>query len=240
MGLGKNLKKLGFSKLEIKVYQFLLAKKGQTARKIAQKTGIRVEAVYRLVKNLKNKGFITAVGKHPAVFYPLPPETGLSKLLQDFRQIAQKIVGTKKMAAFSSPLKIITNRKKYHQIGQKNLSQAKKEVLSLVSGTGELGPDFVKAMVETVKAKVNYKILASNFDSSNQEKLKNWQKNNFQVRFRAGEDINLNIFDRQVIQIGTRIQKDSREKWGLVMINQSLGQFLGEFFDFLWKNSQKI
>lgn len=236
----KHLKALGLSKLEIRTYKALLGKKGLTAKEVSRPTGAGVEASYRLLNNLINKGLIVSFGKHPARFRALPVDMGVEHLVQGFYEIGEKLATREDFRLTSSPIRVIPNRRVYHQVGQEQFDQVKKEVLVIASGTGELNPEFIETKFGAVKRGVVYKILALSLDETNREKLKSWQRTGFLVRHRSGTGVNLVVYDRKIIQMGFRVQKGFREKYGILVFNPTLAQFLGEFFDYLWEKAREV
>lgn len=236
----KILKRLGLTRLESKTYNLLLDKGVESnAKNISSATGIRLEAIYRILNSLTRKGLVIATGSHPKFYKALPKEIGAKVLLENYQKNAEKIFEGR-IKENKWPISIILGRNNYHKVGEKLFKRVQAEVLVIASGTGDLSSDFIKTKFDATKNKVNYKIVATTHDSTNIDKLKNWQKNNFQVRFKSGEGINLVIYDREIIQIGFRIRESSKEKLGLLIKNKSLASFLGEFYDYIWSKAAKV
>lgn len=232
---------LGLSKSEIKAYKLLL-KSGDklTAKEIAEKLNVRVEAAHRLLIKLKRKGLITSIGSHPSYFKTLPIEVGVTNVSQRLQSRLRKLIHNFSPVDSVLPLRIIPNRKTYHRLGEQYFKKAQKEVSVIASGKGQLSQDFTKTMHDATERKVEYRIISTTFGKPNQELLRNWRKNGFKVRYRKGKGFNLVIYDRNVVQLGFRLSDSSREKYGVVIKNESLAEFLGEFFDHLWKNSELL
>jgi len=232
-------KKLGLTKNESLIYKTLISKNNQTAKGIAEKTGIRLEAVYRPLRNLVKQGFVTTTKEHPRKYHALPPEIGVAnKISASFESVGKGSQLIKLEEVF--PLRVIIDREQYHEYGQFYFKRAQKEVLTIASGTGDLSAEFIKAITDTLKDGVTYKLLSLTLEEANREQLENWKKNGFSVRHKSGKGINLNIYDRQTVQMGFRVSEKSKEKYGIIITGGNLGKFLGEFFDYLSENAQEI
>ena len=221
------------SKSELKIYKYLLNGDVKTAKIIANEFDILVEATHRSLKSLRSKGLIASFGKYPTYFQALPMELGALAISQRFQKNLK--AGDKPL-----PLRVITHRQKYHEVGEENFKRATKEVLVIASGTGDLSQDFTKTMFDATRKGVDYRIICLTFGKPNSELLENWRKNGFKIKYRKGKGFNLVIYDRKMVQMGIRLTESFKEKYGLIIRNESLSEFLGEFFDFLWKSSKEI
>ena len=232
------LVKIGFTPYEIQVYDFITSHPYSTVKMIATTLKRPVESANRVVNHLEIKGFIESIGKYPKKLVSIPLEQAISDYIgtgiTSFspKELSKKQLGKK--------LQVILGRKQYHQVGNKLFKRAKREILIAASGRGDFSPEFFKTMVDrTIKENI-HKIIVYNVDSENKERLRNWKKNKFQVRHKQGKGINLNIYDREIVQVGMRMSDETKEKVGFVIHNESIGKFFGEFYDFLWKSSKEI
>lgn len=235
----KHLTKLGLTSLEAKTYTNLLKHGPLSAKEIAQKVGVGNEAVYRLLNSLIKKGLINVHGKRPQKYQAIPLATSVSNLLSQYQAIVNKILNNIDLPQ-DYPWQVITNRENYHKIGNELFKKVHKEVLVLASGTGDLAPEFTKTMRDAIKKGAVYKIIGQTTGKPNLLQIKNWQRNGFLVRQKAGKGINLVVYDREKVQIGFRVAEGTKEKTGLVISNPSLAKFMSEFYDFLWKTANKI
>ena len=240
MDIDSQLQKIGLSCLQRQVYITALGHDSLTVKEVASIIKRPKESVNRTVNLLASLGFITLIGKFPAKLKAVPVEIATTNHLNNLFQIPGQLSKNVKYAPNNDLLRVITNRNSYHQVGKDLFNQCQKEVLVIASGTGDLFPEFIKTMVDKVRSGVSYKIIATTYNQANQEEIANLQKNNFQVKYYSGYGVNLVIYDRSIIQIGLRISDNSKEKWGIVINNQSLSQFLGDFFDFLWTKSKNV
>lgn len=191
------------------------------------------------MSSLVSKGLVVSTGKYSAKYRALPMEVGLGKYFESVSEKFRKVLQNKEVDFLGGPFNFITSRAEYHRVGERLFKEVRKEVLVIASGTGDLSADFTKVMVDAVQVGVVYKILALTLGEVNRDQLENWKKNGFLVRYKQGENINLVIYDREIIQMGFRLEPDSREKIGILIQNETLGKFLGEFYDYLWESARE-
>lgn len=222
--------KFPLSSLEKEIYSFLARNpKPATINEISFGLKRPVESINRSVNHLFWKNFVIFDKKYPKLISPLPPEIGVSNFLNDLALFLPSF----------SPL-FLPNRNLYHLTGKKLFGEAGRQVSSIVSGTGDLDPDFFMTMVDKVKRGLVYRLIVLKLDQSNLEKLNYWKQNNFQIRHLKGQGINLAIYDSSVVQIGYRLMGNSREKCGIVIKNQTLAVFMEDFFNHHWKKAKPI
>ncbi|MBN1111634.1 MAG: hypothetical protein JXA53_01820 [Bacteroidales bacterium] len=237
------LSKLELTNLEANVYEILYKNAKLDATTTAKKLDKPVESIHRTINKLKSKGFITSNSDYPQKHYVIPMDTIINNKILELggllAEYGEKISG-KHPSQKTNLIKYIPNRETHHIIGENLFNRLKNEVLIIASGTGEFKPSFFASMVKINKAGKKHRIIAMSYDESNVEKLTNWKNNGIQIRYKKGKALNLIIYDRELIQIALRTKEGSREKEGLLINNKDLATFLGEFHDYLWKNSSEI
>lgn len=78
------LMQLGFSSYEAKAYVALLQKHPTIGYEVSKISKIPTSKIYETLINLKNKGAIMVSNSEPVNYYPIPPETLLQRLKNDF------------------------------------------------------------------------------------------------------------------------------------------------------------
>lgn len=195
------------------------------------------ESVSRSVNSLRDKGLVEFLSGRPRKIYTVPYGVVAQELVT---KISSSLDDEKGVDSIHLPFMFIHNREAHHQLGMKLFNESENEVLSIVSGRGDLHPDFYKVMIEKIQKGVQYKLIILHYDEINKKMIENWKKNGFEVRFLPGEEINIEVYDRKIVQFGVRMLAGSREKVGMVIRNASLGKFMGEFFDNLWKKGEVV
>jgi sugar-specific transcriptional regulator TrmB len=88
---------LGFSEQEFKIYLFLLKKGANKAKYIGTSLSMTKGAVYRSLKALLDKGFITSTIEMPSYYVPVPVQTVFQNVLNKKEREIQKIINNKKV-----------------------------------------------------------------------------------------------------------------------------------------------
>ncbi|MDF1566851.1 MAG: TrmB family transcriptional regulator [Spirochaetaceae bacterium] len=89
-----DLKELGFTEYEAKVYLALLHSHPSSAYTISQGSGVPHSRVYDITRRLIKKGYAVSQGSNPEVFAPLSPDDLMDKLRRDTERLTDR-VGTR-------------------------------------------------------------------------------------------------------------------------------------------------
>jgi sugar-specific transcriptional regulator TrmB len=241
--LPPNLKILGLTKLETATYLALGKSPQSTAAGLSKILNTPVESTHQTLSKLKQKNYITSSNEYPKKHQTVPSDLiRINKISESEDALNQLLRLSPSLSEThqSNLIQYIPNRQTYHQISQEQLEKLKNEVLIIASGTGEFEPSFFNALVKINQSNKIHRTVVLSFDTTNTEKLKNWIKNGFQIRYRPGNGINLIIYDRETVQIAVHTVVGSREKQGFLITNKDLANFLAEFHNYLWKNSDII
>jgi sugar-specific transcriptional regulator TrmB len=234
MKINDFIKQKRISPLEEKIYHTLSNNNNLSVKDLATLLDRPVESINRSVNLLIHKGFTQVTGKYPKHIKAIPLELVFSQSLPTLSDLISSEIKN------NFPLTFLPSRTIYHQTGQNLFLEANKEILMISSGTGDLNAEYYKIINNKIHKGVTYKILALSNDKNYKNLKENWKKNGIEVRYKKGKDFNVIIYDRNVVQIGIRIAESSKEKWGLVIRNESLGQFMGEFFDDMWSKAKPL
>src|ERR687887_1595424 len=82
--LVERLVRLGFSQYEGRAYVGLLVRGEQTGYALANATGVPQPKIYETLRRLRERGAIVLTTDHPARYAPVPAESVLASLEQDF------------------------------------------------------------------------------------------------------------------------------------------------------------
>jgi CheY-like chemotaxis protein/predicted transcriptional regulator len=89
------LPKYGLTEVQARVYFHLLGLGRTSATNVTRKVGVHRAEVYRVLRELAEKGIVTErKGKRPALFTPAPPEEALDILLQQQAKTLQHLRDT--------------------------------------------------------------------------------------------------------------------------------------------------
>jgi CheY-like chemotaxis protein/predicted transcriptional regulator len=96
------LPEYGLTEVQAKVYYHLLKLGRTSATRVAKELGVHRSEVYRVLRELAEKGIVTEhEGKRPILFTPTPPEETLDILLQQQAKTLERLrEGTPKLVAW--------------------------------------------------------------------------------------------------------------------------------------------
>lgn len=116
------LEQLGFSSYEAKAYYALIRKYPANGYEISKIGKIPTAKIYETLNRLKVKGAIIESATETGKYYPVPPETLLTKLKQEFFSMIQDLESQLKQAEPLPDLDITLNFSGYETFVEKALS----------------------------------------------------------------------------------------------------------------------
>jgi CheY-like chemotaxis protein/predicted transcriptional regulator len=98
----EQLPEYGLTEVQAKVYYHLLTLGQTSSTKVAKELGVHRSEVYRVLRELAEKGLVTEhKDKRPTLFTPTPPEEALAILLQQQAKTLQRLKeGTPRLVAW--------------------------------------------------------------------------------------------------------------------------------------------
>ena len=243
--LSSSLVKLGLTPDEAKCYLNLLEQGSLAADSLAKSIKILPNAVYRLTKGLKKKGFIVELETHPAKFQAIPPSVAVEAYSKNQAKILEEL---KTSAINDLSLKSSTNQTKIDVLTGKNamftkgaelINIAKKEVL--IISIGEPVPDEIKlANRDAIERNVKIKLLVHKYDKNNQDLLKSWVKMGLEVRHFKDWGYHLSVTDGKIALLATNNPKNTEERTSMVIYNENLANALRNYFYSIWEKALPI
>lgn len=86
-----NLKDLGFTEYEGKVYMSLINEHPLSAYNVSKDSGVPHSRVYDITRRLIKKGYVTSKGTNPELFSPISPEELISRLQRDNSRLTEDL-----------------------------------------------------------------------------------------------------------------------------------------------------
>jgi len=86
-----DLKDLGFTEYEAKVYLALLKNHPSSAYTVSRDSGVPHSRVYDITRRLIRKGYAVSQGANPELFTPLSPDDLFDKLRQDTERLTERV-----------------------------------------------------------------------------------------------------------------------------------------------------
>lgn len=241
----QNLIKLGLSPDEAQCYTELVKQGSLTTAQLAQKVGILPNAVYRLVRKLQERGFVTILNTYPVTFQAIPPSVAIESYVgqknKEFEEIKINTIKSIEENQSNIPTKvdIIVSQKglfdKFIELSQ----LVTKEIL--VISIGEPVPDELKlACVKAHQREVQIKFIFHVHNKENHELLTSWVKMGMEVRYFKDGGYHLNVYDGKIAILVTNNPKNTKERLGMVFYNDRLANSLRNYFYNIWGQATEI
>lgn len=240
------LVKLGLTAHESECYTLLLRGGALSAKEIAEKTDIVVNAMYRTLNALEQKGFVTSLPTHPRKFQALPPSiaveafsTKQEKRLKELKMQSIQSLTQEKAKAIQTRIAILTGRTAMFNKFSEMAADAKEEIL--VISIGESVPDEVKLAHRDAKdRKVSQKLLFHRSDENNREILRSWVKMGIEVRHYPDWGFHLMVFDGKRSILVTNNPEETEERTGMIIHSEGLSKTLRDYFYSIWEKAIPI
>lgn len=242
----QSLVNLGLTKSEAACYQLLLTHGVMEAKKISELLDLVQNVIYRLTESLSNKGFIVELKTSPKSYQAIPPTIALDSYtaLQKQRIEEFKLSSIRDLAYVNpEPIKarvdFVFGQKDYFNKFTELSKSCKQEIL--VISIGEAVPDGIKlATRDALLNGVTVKIIFHKFDEENKELVKSWVKMGCEARYYPGSGYHMNIFDGKTAVLVANNPKNTKERTGMVIKNNSLSDALRNHFYSVWENGSVI
>lgn len=244
--ISQNFVKLGLSEKETDCYFSLIQEGSLTAAELGKKIDVSPNAVYRLIKNLKEKGFVVELGGHPRKFQARPPEVAFDAILENqTTQIQQaktailQSLSKEKKRIPSTRVLLITGRGEVFKEAVQMYKKAQKEIL-LIS-IGEPIPDeLVLAMRDALERNIEMKMIAHKYDEENKDLLSSWKRMGMEIRHYPDWGFHLVVCDGEKSLLTANNPVDTKERTGMIIFSKALSKALRDYFFAVWEKSEKI
>lgn len=246
--LQQKLVTIGFTPLEASIYVLVLNNPQMKVKEIAHQLNILIPSVHRSLHSLREKGCILTSGKRPIRLTAVTPSVCLAKLVnQDYQQrllvqkqieneINKKVLGRQEL-----DVRFLEGKQETFDYVLPIIQRLKKELCIL--SVGEPVPDEIfLSIVMAIRRGVKVKMLAEKYDESNQELLKNWQKNGYKVRYltKPAIDFTLTVHDGESCIVQIRQEKEKDQRVGIAISNPAYSEAQRQYFLSLWAKAKPI
>jgi len=240
-----SLVKLALTPDEVRCFQLLVAEGSLNAKSLGKGIGVLPNAVYRLITNLKQKGFIVELDTHPISFQALPPDIAINAYAQNkLKEINQLItLSLKEVSARPSSstntIEQITGRNAMFLKSAEMINKSKNEVL--IISIGESVPDEIKiANRDAIERGVTIKFIAQIYNQRNAMILKSWVRMGLEVRHLSETGYHMQIVDGNVCLLSTSNPENSAERSSMIIRSVGLSNAIRNYFYMLWEKALPI
>jgi sugar-specific transcriptional regulator TrmB len=248
MAIEASLEKLGLSKQEAEVYVNTLKLGVAKASEIAQKSKVKREACYYILKLLQEKGFISEVIKSGVKHYSaLNPKSILNLIEEEKREKSEAIKealpeleSMQRIALTRPKIEVYEGVEGFKTIVSKLIEKENREIYAYVpENTLHFLPTFhLQFRRRRKEMKVNMKVITER--TPFMEDIKNKDKEEIrETRFNSKIMRNINsayfiLQDAVVI-----IKANEKEQLGIYIKEESTAKLQKNIFEQIWKESEK-
>ena len=126
-----NLKELGFTEYEGKVYMALINEHPLSAYNVSKNSGVPHSRVYDITRRLIKKGYVTSKGTNPELFSPISPEELISRLKRDNSRLTSELqhqLESIKFTADFDPVWNLSGRSEAIEMAEQRSEEAEKNI----------------------------------------------------------------------------------------------------------------
>ena len=130
-GILSNLKDLGFTEYEGKVYMSLINEHPLSAYNVSKNSGVPHSRVYDITRRLIKKGYVTSKGTNPELFSPISPEELISRLRRDNSKLTTELkqqLESIKFTADFDPVWNLSGRSEALEMAEQLISGAEEHI----------------------------------------------------------------------------------------------------------------
>lgn len=126
-----NLKDLGFTEYEGKVYMSLINEHPLSAYNVSKNSGVPHSRVYDITRRLIKKGYATSKGTNPELFSPISPEELISRLKRDNAKLTTELkqqLESIKFTADFDPVWNLSSSREALEMAEQLIEEAEKHI----------------------------------------------------------------------------------------------------------------
>jgi HTH-type transcriptional regulator, sugar sensing transcriptional regulator len=247
-----NLRQLGLSDYEEKIYLALLKIGASEARRISAESKVPPTAVYPNLKSLMEKGLIHSIAGEVAMFEALDPNISLKTLVQkkknaleeQLKEAQEEIEQVKSNTYYDARKESIKVSKGYEISAEwfvQESKKAKKEILVMgwkfTSQKNKTG--VLRALKKASDEKKEVKLITNDPDFKTNFSVNEIIKMGHEVRHYPSNNFSVVIIDGQETKI-TLKNKAKGERTNIIIEDSDLSTSLRDYFLTVWKKAKKI
>jgi sugar-specific transcriptional regulator TrmB len=241
----EELRSLGLTEYEAKVYTALLRAKTATGGQVAKASKVPHGKTYEALHSLSEKGLVTILPVEPKLFKVVEPDKGLKVLIERktaaLREAERAVLeSSRKIAAppkeeAVEKLEVYSGIEKQYELAGRLMDETKKQLLIL--SRGEKVPYAVLHKGRNlIKRGIDYRLMVYEFDG-NREWIKKFVETGLEVRhFKTGE-FTLAIRDKEEVLLVIRNPKNLEDRITLLFRDKAIAIAMATYFETIWKNA---
>jgi sugar-specific transcriptional regulator TrmB len=244
----EELKKLGLTEYEIRVYETLLKLGTAKGGEIFRKSGVPHGKTYVALIQLADKGLITVLPLKPKQFKVTDPKMAIKILIEKKMQelisyekilsTSIKTIKTEEKEEAKGKLEIVAGFEESFEYFHKMSITAKKELLLISKGEKVPYKTYVDVK-RLVSSGVDFKFIIFEFDG-NRDLIKTFVDLGANVRYYPAGEISFIIKDREECLIAVRNPRDTKDRVNIYLKDKAISNALAEYFYVIWGKAKPV
>jgi sugar-specific transcriptional regulator TrmB len=249
IGLLEDLKTIGLTEYESKVYIALLINGPMSGNDTHRASGVPHGKTYNTLERLQERGLVNILTEKPKVFKAVDPniviQDMLDKRLNKFQEL-NKTLPAKLESMKRSRLKKEPISEKIQFVCEESdamfnrLYRTSKKTLRRIYTCEEQHYERVKIIDGLIKKGVKVQFLVTKITEKGLEWSKEDAQKGIEVRYYPVENIRLNIKDDSEVIITILNPKDPKDKIYLYAQSDGLAKAMNFYFDYIWQQARPI
>lgn len=243
----QELRSLGLSEYESKVYIALVREGTLTGIKISKASNVPQGKIYETLYRLMEKGFVSVMNAKPKLFKAIDPEIALKQYIKAKRQNLEDMEKSlpKKIKQFSSLRKKETDEKVSIFTGRKNAFTANHYLMETSSKSLDIMFTFEiihaytkRILLDKISKGIKIRIIATKKD--NKELIKEILVYGIGVRYYPVQEIRIFIKDGKESNIQILNKNDFLDRTNILIQSEELSKALTHYFDKVWEKAEML
>jgi len=245
----EQLKKLGLTEYEAKVYTALLKLKSSTGGQIAKSSSVPHGKTYEALHSLAEKGLVTILPVEPKIFKLVDPKTGLKNLIErkatsleetgkaaleaiEKIEIPGKEEAIEKLEIYSGGVQ------KQYELASQLMDTAKRQLLIISKGE-KMSPAIFRKSRELSKVGVDLRLVVFQFNG-NREWVKKFLDTGMKVRYFKTGEFTLAVKDKEEVLLVIRNPKNPEDRINLFFRDTAIANAMAIYFETIWKKAKPV
>jgi len=245
----ENLRRLGLTGYEIKVYETLLAEGSMKGGEISRKSNVPHGRTYEVLQKLIQKNLVQQTQTKPKTFRLTEPQIGIDFLIDSKQKELTEIKNNLKeslkkhkpnqIKETDEKIIILSGKRVLAPIIKKELESVKKYFKRMFT-FDYLPYDVVRIEKSLIKKGVKFQILATEIDEKKLLLMKKAIQIGYDVKYFPVQELRLSIIDGQKSMINLVNEKNHEDRTVILVESKELTKALESYFDILWKKASPI
>lgn len=243
------LRRIGLTQYEAKIYKTILSYGQSNAREIAKLSRVPQTAVYPNLKALLDKELIVKLEAKVASYKALPPQTAITRYIEQkqkhFSSIAKEAITQaknirqrKQFDTAKEVVKISLGKQASVRIYEEFSRKSTRSLYVMGWTMRKVGDKYLwlKLYRKMVRAGVDVRIIVTGKGKKQKEVIEAYQEAGIKVRFLPLENFSLAVSDGKVCKI-TLKGKDLKQKFNMQIDDLDLSKAMESYFLMSWEKS---